>query len=137
MLALIESFATSTPASIADIHRTFNARCKRQMQHKPFHNQLSKPGYPTFSRLMLGRLLEELACEVLRFSPSSLFARSEWIRIQDATLFALEPALADAFPSRFTTIRPAAVELHAALELRSGIPEGASPKTGDPTWCAP
>jgi hypothetical protein len=119
MLALVESFASGTLDSIADIHRAFNALCERQMQYKPFHNQLSKPGFPTFVRLMLSRLLNELACEVLRFSAHSAFARFEHIRIQDGTSFALKPALTDTFPGRFTTISPAAVELHADLDLMS------------------
>ena len=67
MLALIESFATGTLDSIADIQRAFNALCEKQIQYQPFHNQLSKPGFPKFVRLMFIRLLSELACEVLRF----------------------------------------------------------------------
>ena len=119
MLALVESFATGTLDSIADIHRAFNALCERQMRYKPFHNQLSKPGVPIFVRVMLSRLLNELACEVLRFSPTSPFARFKHIRMQDGTSFALKPALAHTFPGRFTTISLAAVELHADLDLTS------------------
>ena len=119
MLTLIESFAAGPLDSIADIHRGFNALCERQVQYKPFHNQLSKPGFPMFVRLMLSRLLNELACDVLRFSPDSPFARFEHIRIQDGTSFALKRALADTFPGRFTTISPAAVELHADFDLMS------------------
>ena len=52
MLALLESFATGALDSIADIHRAFNALCERQMRYKPFHNQLSKPGFALFMRLM-------------------------------------------------------------------------------------
>jgi hypothetical protein len=122
MLALVESFATGTLDSIADIHRAFNALCARQVRYKPFHNQLSKPGFPMFMRLMLSRLLNELACEVLRFSPDSPYARFEHIRIQDGTSFALKPALTDTFPGRFTTISPAAVELHVDLDLLSEGP---------------
>ncbi len=71
MLTLIESFAVGRLDSIADIHRSFNALCDRQVQYKPIHNQLSKAGFPHFVRHMLTRLLNELACEVLRFSPDS------------------------------------------------------------------
>jgi len=119
MLTLVEAFATGTLDSIADIHRAFNALCDKQMQYKPFHNQLSKPGFPTFVRLMLTRLLNELACDVLRFSPDSPFAQFEHIRMQDGTSFAVKSALAPTFPGRFTTISPAAVELHVDLDLMS------------------
>lgn len=119
MLALLESFTAGALDSIADIHRAFNALCEREMRYKPFHNQLSKPGFPVFMRLMLTRLLNELACEVLQFSPDSPFARFEQIRIQDGSSFALKSALAPTFPGRFTTISPAAVELHVDLDLLS------------------
>jgi len=119
MLTLVEAFASGRLDSIADIHRAFNALCDKQVQYKPFHNQLSKAGFPSFVRLMLSRLLNELACDVLRFSPNSPFARFEHIRIQDGTSFAVKPALADTFSGRFTTISPAAVELHADLDLMS------------------
>lgn len=119
MLALIQAFAAGPLDSIASIHRTFNALCERQMRYKPFHNQLAKRGFAHFTRLMLTRLLNELACSVLRFTPDSPFARFKQIRIQDGTSFAVKSTLADTFPGRFTTISPAAVELHVSFELTS------------------
>ena len=95
--------------------------CQTTVRYKPFHNQLAKRHFPTFVRLLLSRLLNELACEVLRFSASSPFARFEHIRIQDGTSFAVKPSLAESFPGRFTTISPAAVELHADLDLMSEV----------------
>ena len=121
MLTLVECFATGTLDSIADIHRAFNALCEREVRYKPFHNQPSKPGFPTFIRLMLSRLFNELACDVLRFSPQSPFARFEHIRIQDGRSFALKAVLSGTFPGRFTTISPAAVELHVDLDLMSEV----------------
>lgn len=119
MVTLVQAFASGKLNSIADIHRAFNALCERQIQYKPFHNQLAKRGFPLFARLMLIRLLNDLACGVLRFTPYSPFARFEHIRIQDGTSFALKPALTDTFPGRLTTISPAAVELHVNLDLMS------------------
>lgn len=118
-LSLIETFATGPVKYIADIQRAFNALCATDVQYKPFHNQLAKRGFPTFVRLLLSRLLNELACQVLRFDAASPFARFEEIRIQDGTSFAVKHTLADEFPGRFTTVSPAAVELHANLELLS------------------
>jgi hypothetical protein len=119
MLALIESFACAGLDSIADIHRTFNALCDTHMRYKPFHNQLAKPGFADFTREMLSRVLNELACEVLQFSAHSPFARFNQLRIQDGTSFALKPSLSDVYPGRFTTVSPAAVELHVDLDLFS------------------
>lgn len=118
-LSLIESFASGSAKCIADIQRAFNALCETQVCYKPFHNQLAKRQFPTFVRLLLSRLLNELAVEVLRFEPSSPFARFERIHIQDGSSFALKPPLSEVFPGRFTTVSPAAVELHVDLELLS------------------
>ena len=118
-LSLIESFASDSAKCIADIQRGFNALCETTVCYKPFHNQLAKRQFPTFVRLLLSRLLNELAGEVLRFNAGSPFAVFEDIHIQDGTSFALKRSLAKTFPGRFTTISPAAVELHVDLELLS------------------
>jgi len=123
MVTLMEAFSCGKLDSIADIHRTFNALCEREVQYKPFHNQLAKRGFPQFVRLMLTRLLNDLACTVLRFAPDSPFAGFEHILMQDGTSFAVKPTLADTFPGRFTTISPAAVELHVNLDLASEVVE--------------
>ena len=72
-----------------------------------------------FMQALLSELLNGLACEVLRFEPHSPFAQFDHIRMQDGTSFALKPSLADTFPGRFTKVSPAAVELHADLDLFS------------------
>ena len=89
------------------------------MRYKPFHNQLAKPGFAAFTWAMLSRLLSELACQVLRFTAQSPFARFSHIRIQDGTSFALKSSLSGNFPGRFTAVSPAAVELHVDLDLLS------------------
>ena len=91
----------------------------RTVCYKPVHNQLAKRQFPTFGHLLLSRLLNELAVEVLQFNACSRFARFERIHIQDGSSFALKHSLAGEFPGRFTTISPAAVELHMDLELMS------------------
>ena len=116
-LSLIEIFAANGARTIADVQRAFNALCEQDVQYKPFHNQLSKPQFPTFMRVLFSRLLNELACEVLRFGPHSPFAQFTQIRLQDGTSFAVHATLAEEFPGRFTTVSPAAVELHVNLDL--------------------
>jgi hypothetical protein len=119
MVSLIEAFASTTVDSIADVQRTFNALCETHVQYKPFHNQLAKAGFPEFTCATLCRLLDELACNVLRWSPQSPFARFGHIRIQDGTSLALKSTLADTWPGRFSTVSPAAVELHVEFDLMS------------------
>ena len=118
-VSLIESFAGHSASCIADIQRAFNALCSTTVRYKPFHNQLAKKQFPMFMQALLSELLNGLACDVLRFEPNSPFAQFDHIRIQDGTSFALKPALKDSFPGRFTTVSPAAVELHADLDLLS------------------
>jgi hypothetical protein len=118
-LSLVEAFAGGQSRTIADIQRTFNALCGQTVQYKPFHNQLAKRQFPDFMRLLLTRLMNTLAVDVLRFSPQSPFARFRHIRLQDGTSFAVKASLAEHFPGRFTTVSPAAVELHVNLDLLS------------------
>ncbi len=118
-VSLIESFAGRPANCIADIQRAFNALCSTKVRYKPFHNQLTKKQFPMFMQALLSELLNGLACEVLRFKPDSSFAMFDHIRIQDSTSFALKATLADTFPGRFTKVSPAAVELHADLDLLS------------------
>ena len=118
-LAMIEAFASTDIDSIADVHRTFNALCDQSVQYKPFHNQLAKKGFAEFTRRLLSQLLNELASDVLRLSPTSPFAKFKHICAHDGTSFALKHTLAETFSGRFTTISPAAVELHVNLDLLS------------------
>jgi hypothetical protein len=121
-LGLVEVMGVSKIATIADIHRSFNALCDSDVQYKPFHNQLAKKQFPEFMRLMCERLMEQLACEALHFSPDSPLARFERVELQDGTSFAVKSTLGAVFPGRFTKVSPAAVELHVTLELLSEQP---------------
>ncbi len=116
-VSLIESFGDRSANCIADMRRAFNALCATSIRYKPFHNQLAKRQFPMFMQALLSELLDGLACDVLRFESNSPFARFDHIRIQDGTSFALKPVLQDTFPGRFTSVSPAAVELHADLDL--------------------
>ncbi len=121
-LGLVEVMGLSKIASIADIHRSFNALCDSDVQYKPFHNQLAKKQFPEFMRLMCERVMEHLAVEALRFASDSPFARYERIELQDGTSFAVKSTLSKHFPGRFTKVSPAAVELHVTLDLLSEQP---------------
>jgi hypothetical protein len=121
-LSMMEAFGSRDLDSIADLQRTFNACCEQNVHYKPFHNQLAKRQFPLFMQALLTQLMNELAIEVLRFDPQSPFARFRQIRLQDGTSFALKDTLAGVFPGRFTTVSPAAVELHVNLDLLTETP---------------
>jgi hypothetical protein len=121
-LSLVEVMRVSKIASIADIHRSFNALCDSDVQYKPFHNQLAKKRFPEFMHLMCERLMQQLVCEALHFSPASPLARFERVELQDGTSFAVKSTLSEVFPGRFTKVSPAGVELHVTLDLLSEQP---------------
>jgi hypothetical protein len=62
---------------------------------------------------MFVRLLTTLSVRTLKPEGGAAVARFKDIVIQDGSSFAVKHKLRDAFPGRFTTIEPAAIELHA------------------------
>ena len=119
VLSLLNSLSVGKVKTLADLQRGFNALCERGVQYKPFHNQLSKRQFPEYMRRLCEWLMTQLAGEVLRVSSDSPYARFERILIHDGTSFGLKSGLASVFPGRFTTLKPAAVELHVSYELLS------------------
>lgn len=65
-------------------------------------------------------LIAKLAVKVLRVKRGSPFSEVPEIVIQDGSSFALKDCLGRVFPGRFTTVRPAAVEVHASMNLLKG-----------------
>jgi hypothetical protein len=109
--------AAAQVTTIADLQRGFNALCDKNIQYKPFYNQLAKAEFPEFMRSVLEHLLNTMVCTVLRSDQGSPFARFERIVIHDGTSFALKYNLQGSFPGRFTDRSPAAVELHVSMDL--------------------
>ena len=87
------------------------------MRYKPFHNQLAKHAFPTFTWHLFDLLLDHLVLRVLAPLPGHALRRFDDILLQDGSSFAVVDALQDTFPGRFTTVSPAAVELHATMSL--------------------
>ena len=119
VLSLLNSLSVGKVKTLAELQRGFNALCERGVQYKPFHNQLSKQQFPEYMRRLCERLMTQLAGEVLRVTSDSPYARFERILIHDGTSFGLKSGLASVVPGRFTTLKPAAVELHVSYELLS------------------
>jgi hypothetical protein len=62
-------------------------------------------------------LLETLVIRVLGVASGGAFSEFRHIVIQDGSSFAIKDALKEVFPGRFKKGKPAAVELHATLDL--------------------
>ena len=108
-IALLTSLSCHSTQTLADILRVFNALTDRSVRYKPFHNQLAKHAFPTFTWHLFDLLLDHLVLRVLAPLPGHALRRFDDILLQDGSSFAVVDALQDTFPGRFTTVSPAAV----------------------------
>jgi hypothetical protein len=112
-LAVVSALASTPVESLADLLRTFNHQNGVTVAYKAFYNRLARIGFATFMREMFARLVERLSVQTLTPDGQVAVARFKDIVIQDGSSFALKQTLCGTFPGRFTTIEPAAVEVHA------------------------
>lgn len=106
---------------LSQIHRAYCGLSKRRISYKPFHNQLRKPALGEFLQSTLSHLMSQGYRSTLCLS-GKLKNKFKDIQIHDGSSFGLKESLASAFPGRFTTITPAAVELHCTLSLFGSVP---------------
>ena len=112
-LAIVSTLAGAKVESLADLLRAFNYQNGVHVAYKAFYNRLARLGFAVFMRGMCVRLVEQLRVQTLAPEGQRAVARFKDIVIQDGSSFALKPSLREVFPGRFTTIEPAAVEIHA------------------------
>ena len=117
VMTLIALFGGTRVESLADLQRGFNALFGYAMDYKPFYDQLAKREFAVFMRETARGLLETLVIRVLGVAPGGAFSEFRRIVIQDGSSFAIKDALKEVFPGRFKKVKPAAVELHATLDL--------------------
>lgn len=121
-VALLCAFACTPVETLADLHRTFMEISGRGIEYKPFHNQLAKAEFPEFMRQVLCHLVASLVTRVLAAQAGTVLSRFKDIVIQDGSSLAVHDALAETFPGRFTTVSPAAVELHVTMSVLEDRP---------------
>ncbi len=119
---LICLLATQKVESLADLQRGFAALTGKDIEYKPFHNQLAKESFPELMRLVLCHLLGRLVLRVLEPMATSPLRRFTDILLQDGSSLAVSDKLHEEYPGRFTTISPAAVELHATMSVYEDRP---------------
>ena len=112
-LATIGALAGAKVESLADLLREFNHQNAVTVAYKAFYNRLARPGFAKFMQRMFARLIDRLSIQTLAPEGHAAVARFKDIVIQDGSSFALKKKLRDVFPGRFTTIEPAAIEIHA------------------------
>lgn len=115
--ALVEALGALRVQTVADILRTFNAQSGLNTQYKAFYNRLARPEFPRFMRQVYRDVLRNLSANILRPAAAGQLANFQDIVIQDGSSFAVHDALSRTFGGRFTSIRPAAVEIHTFLSV--------------------
>jgi hypothetical protein len=115
--ALVEALGAGRVETIADILRTFNAQTGLRTQYKAFYNRLAQPAFPRFMRQIYRDILRNFSVNILRPATDGKLAPFQDVVVQDGSSFAVHDALARTFGGRFTTIRPAAVDVHTFLSL--------------------
>lgn len=119
-IAALSTLSCTTTETLADLHRGFTALFGARVAYKPFHNQLRKEEFPLFMRQVACDLIGKLAVKVLRVKQGAPFSEFSEIVIQDGSSFAVKDSLSRVFPGRFTSVSPAAVEVHASMNLLEG-----------------
>lgn len=114
-LAIVSTLGSGRVESLADLLRAFNHQNGVEVAYKAFYNRLARHGFATFMRGMLARLIAHLRIQTLTTDGQQAVARFTDIVIHDGSSFALKSALSSTFPGRFTTVEPAAVEVHATF----------------------
>lgn len=115
--SLLHSLGTRRVESLADLHRDFNADHGTTVNYKPYYERLDTAGFAAWMAATFEGLMSSLALEMLRPVNNSPLERFDDIVLHDGTSFALHQGLIGAFPGRFTTVSPAAVELHVTMSL--------------------
>ena len=131
VMSLMSCFAGGQSTTLADIQRSYNALSATPIAYKPFHNQLAKRAFGHFMREVASHVLSAFVVEVLKPTRGGNLAEFGRVLIQDGSLFAVRDGAYRTYPGRFTTVSPAAVELHVTWDLGPGT----SVASGLNKWC--
>jgi hypothetical protein len=118
--AFVVTLGGQSTEYISDVLRTLNAQEGWTLRYKPFWDRLAQPAFAAFMRELFQRLCREVSLRILERDARGVAMQFSAIFIDDGSSFAVADGLRDVFPGRFTKIKPAAVELHAHMDLLSG-----------------
>jgi Transposase DDE domain len=138
-LALTATCASQRVETLADLHRGFNALWGTSITYKAFDNQVAKTHFADCARTMTERLIGEMPLKGLGCQKGQAFAALPHLVIQDGSALAMHDGLREVFPGRFQAVKPAAVELHATLDVLWDAPTtvGLTPETTNEQACLP
>lgn len=101
----------------ADLHRKFVEMTGLNIAEHSWREQVKKTAFPKLILWLWIRCLETLCRKVIRFESTSPFSRFRHIWLHDGSSQAIYDVLKDILPGRFNKVSPAAVEMHATVDL--------------------
>jgi hypothetical protein len=117
--AFIVTLGAHSTEYISDVLRALNAREGLAVRYKPFWNRLARRAFPMFMKTVFLRMCRDFATRTVERYVGSVAGLFSEILIDDGSSFAVADGLRRHFPGRFTTTNPAAIELHAHMDLLS------------------
>ena len=107
----------SNAETLQDIYRKFNEMTGLNVSRHAWREQVIKQEFVRLLIWLFKRSLVEMTKKALSFVPESPFARFEHIWLHDGSLQAVVDRLAEILPGRFKPVSPAAIEMHATMDL--------------------
>ena len=107
----------SNAETLQDLCRKFNEMTGLNVSRHAWREQVIKPEFVTLLIWLFKRSLVKMTKKALSFAPESPFARFEHIWLHDGSSQAVVNRLAEILPGRFNTVSPAAIEMHATMDL--------------------
>ena len=124
VMSLITALGDKSVDSISDLHRYFTSLTFCDVHYKPFHNQLSKPEFLDMMKRLVAMAMGNWQQQILGNGVN--LSAFKQIVVQDGSSFAVHDSLKESFKGRFTTISPAAVEVHVSWDILHSQPESIS-----------
>ena len=107
----------SNAETLQDIYRKFNEMTGLNVSRHAWREQVIKQEFVRLLIWLFKRSLVEMTKKALSFVPESPFARFEHIWLHDGSSQAVVDRLAEILPGRFKPVSPAAIEMHATMDL--------------------
>lgn len=101
----------------ADLYRKFVEMTGLNISDHSWREQVKKTSLPRLILWLWTRCLEAFSRKVIQFEPNSPFAKFQHIWLHDGSSQAIYDELKDVLPGRFNKVSPAAIEMHATVDL--------------------
>ena len=101
----------------ADLYRKFIEMTGLNISDHSWREQVKKTSLPRLIFWLWLRCLDAFSRKVISFEPSTPFSEFQHIWLHDGSSQAIYDELKDVLPERFNKVSPAAIEMHATVDL--------------------